>query len=205
MKAFILVDIQNDFCPGGSLPVTEGDKVIPVINEIQRHFDLVVATKDWHPHDHGSFVTTHPGKGVGETVDLNGIAQILWPAHCLQDTHGAQFRKTLDTGKIRKTFFKGTDKLIDSYSTFFDNAHRKSTGLADYLKANAVDEVYIAGLATDYCVKFSALDALALHFRTYVIEDACRGVDLAEGDSRRAVEEMRAHGTIIIRSEDLKK
>ncbi|MDD5168387.1 MAG: bifunctional nicotinamidase/pyrazinamidase [Syntrophales bacterium] len=203
MKVLLLVDIQNDFCPGGALPVKDGDKIVHIINQLQNYFDLVVATKDWHPKDHGSFASNHKGKKAGEIVDLNGIPQILWPPHCEQNTPGAEFKETLETQKIQAVFFKGTDKNIDSYSTFFDNARLKSTGLADYLRSNSVDEVYIAGLATDYCVKFSALDANALNFKTYVIEDACKGVNLTPGDEEKALEGMRSHGITIIQSKEI--
>ena len=203
MKALILVDIQNDFCPGGALPVKDGDKIIPVANKLQTYFDLVVATKDWHPPDHGSFVSSHKGKNAGDIVMINGFPQILWPPHCRQNTPGAEFKATLEIEKIQAVFFKGTDKNIDSYSTFFDNAHCRSTGLADYLKSKSVNAVYIAGLATDYCVKYSALDAIALDFKTYVIEDACRGVNLIDGDIENALDEMRARGIKIIQSQEI--
>ena len=134
MKALIIVDLQNDFLPGGALPVPHGDEVIPLANELQRRFDLVVATKDWHPPDHGSFAANHPGKKPGDRIILDGIEQILWPVHCVQNTHGAEFAASFDTSRIAHVFHKGIDPLIDSYSTFFDNAHRRHTGLADYLK-----------------------------------------------------------------------
>lgn len=203
MRTFILVDIQNDFCPGGALPVEEGDRIVSIINRLQPHFDVIVATKDWHPADHGSFFSSHRGRKAGDIVDLNGIPQILWPPHCLQRTSGAEFREDLETHCIRAVFFKGTDRAIDSYSTFFDNARRRSTGLEDYLRASGIREVYIAGLATDYCVKFSAFDAVALGFKTSVIEDACRGVNLSRGDDEKALAEMRSRGIAIVRSQDI--
>ena len=165
MKALILVDLQNDFLPGGALAVPEGDRVIPVANKLQAHFDLVVATRDWHPPDHSSFAANHHGQKPGDWIDLDGVSQILWPPHCVQNSHGADLAAGLDTSKVRKVFFKGTDPRIDSYSTFFDNRHLKSTGLGDYLRERGVDEVYLMGLATDYCVKYSALDARGLGFR----------------------------------------
>jgi nicotinamidase/pyrazinamidase len=182
MNALILVDIQNDFCPGGSLAVEEGDRIVPVVNELQRHFDLVVATKDWHPPAHSSFVT-------------------LWPPHCVQGTHGAEFHPALDTSRFAHVFHKGTDPAVDSYSGFFDNEHKLSTGLGDYLRAQGVTDVYVCGLATDYCVKFTALDALRLGFNTTVVADACRGVEVNEGDSARALEEMSAAGAHVVESE----
>ncbi len=205
MEALILVDIQNDFVPGGALPVPEGDKIVPTVNGLQSAFDLVVATQDWHPINHGSFAANHPGAKPGDLIDLNGIPQILWPTHCVQGTRGAQFVPQFDTARIQHIFQKGTDPLIDSYSGFFDNRHLKATGLGEFLRQRGVKEIFIAGLATDYCVKFSALDARALSFKTNIIEDACRGVELKPGDVHRAVEEMRAAGVNIIKSRDCKR
>jgi len=202
-KALILVDIQNDFLPGGALAVPDGDRIIPVANRIQGLFDLIVATRDWHPPDHGSFASNHPGKKPGDVIDLNGLEQILWPAHCVQNTKGAEFAASFETDLIEQIIYKGTDAGIDSYSTFFDNAHRKATGLHDYLKEREVTDIHIAGLATDYCVKFSVQDALELGYKTYVIEDGCRGVNLERGDSEKAFQEMKALGAVIIRSVDL--
>ena len=203
MKALILVDLQNDFCPGGALAVAEGDRVIAVANALQKKFDLVAATQDWHPKDHGSFASNHPGKIPGDVVDLHGIQQILWPDHCVQGSRGAEFHPKLDRSGINRIIQKGTDKTIDSYSTFYDNGHRKSTGLEDYLRQKGVDEVYLAGLATDYCVKYSALDAVKLGFKTNVILDASRGIDLKPGDITRAIEEMRSAGVNILTSGDV--
>jgi nicotinamidase/pyrazinamidase len=203
MKALIIVDIQNDFLPGGALAVKEGEKVIPVINQLMRApFDLIVATQDWHPADHGSFAKTH-GKAIGEHVLLDGIDQILWPVHCVQESKGAELSNSLHTKLIQKTIRKGTDKNIDSYSTFFDNEHRKSTGLSQFLKDQGVDEVYLAGLATDYCVKYSALDALKLGFKTHVIADACRAVNLRPDDGEKALQEIREAGGEVIHSKDV--
>ncbi len=198
MKALILVDIQNDFCPGGALAVQEGDQVVPVANKMMEQFDLIVATQDWHPADHGSFAANHEGKTPGEIIDLNGLPQILWPVHCVQESVGAAFVSDLNTDKIHKIFPKGTDKTIDSYSGFFDNGHRKATGLGDYLKEKNVSEVYVMGLATDYCVKFTALDAIELGFSTFLIEDGCRGVNLKEGDVVAAILEMKEKGVQVI-------
>ena len=203
MKALILVDLQNDFLPGGALAVLEGDRVISVANRLQSHFDVVVATRDWHPPDHASFATNHPGREPGEWIDLDGAPQILWPPHCVQNSHGAELAAELDTSNVRKIFFKGTDPGIDSYSTFFDNRHLKSTGLGDYLREQGVDEVYLMGLATDYCVKYSALDARGLGFETVVVEDGCRGIDLHEGDVAGAIQEMRDAGVRIVTSEEI--
>jgi nicotinamidase/pyrazinamidase len=203
MRALILVDIQNDFVPGGALATKRGDEVVPVVNTLQWHFDLVVATQDWHPPDHGSFASNHPGKNPGEIIDLNGIEQVLWPDHCVQDSPGAEFHPDLQMEKVRKVIRKGTDPRIDSYSGFFDNGHRKATGLGDYLTEMGVTEVFVVGLATDYCVKFTALDAIRLGFRASVIRDACRGVDLEPGDIDRAFAEMEAAGVRIINSDEL--
>lgn len=200
VKALIITDVQNDFVPGGTLAVRGGDEVVPVINRLQQLFEIVVATQDWHPPDHGSFAGNHPGKKPGEIIQLGGLTQILWPAHCVQNTPGAAFLSTLDTERISKVFQKGTDPEIDSYSGFFDNGHKKETGLGAHLKARSVDEVYIVGLTTDYCVKFTAIDAVTLGFRTHVIADACRGVNLNPGDVTRALEEMKLAGVMILHS-----
>lgn len=203
MKALVLVDIQNDFLPGGPLAVPRGDEVIAVANRLQRAFDLVVATQDWHPAAHGSFAANHPGRKPFEVGELGGLPQVLWPTHCVQATSGAAFSHDLDTSRIARVFPKGTDPEIDSYSGFFDNGHRKATGLDDYLRTQGVTEVYIAGLATDYCVKATALDARRLGFTTHLVVDACRGVDLTPGDVDRAVAEMRAAGVRIATSEQV--
>ncbi|KGE86016.1 MAG: bifunctional nicotinamidase/pyrazinamidase [Phaeodactylibacter xiamenensis] len=203
MRALICVDIQNDFCPGGSLEVREGDQVIPVANKLMEHFDLVVATQDWHPANHKSFAAMHPWRYPGDVIDLNGLQQILWPIHCVQGSFGAEFAPGLNTDAFEEVFVKGTDTEIDSYSGFFDNGHRKATGLGDYLKEKGVDEVYILGLALDVCVKFTVLDALGLGFKTYLVEDGCRGVNLNEGDSDKALSEMREKGAIIAQSDQI--
>lgn len=196
MKALILVDIQNDFCPGGALEVADGDAVVPVANRVRREqaYDLVVATQDWHPPDHGSFAVNHPGKQPGEVIDLNGLPQILWPAHCVQGSPGAEFHPDLEVSTVDRVFRKGTDPAIDSYSGFYDNGHRKSTGMAEWLREQGVEEVYLLGLATDYCVKFTALDAVAEGFRTHLIPEGCRGVELNAGDVAAALAEMREKG-----------
>lgn len=200
MNTLILVDLQNDFMPGGALAVPEGDQVVRVANRLQPDFDLVLATQDWHPAKHGSFASQHAGKHVGERIDLSGLPQILWPDHCIQETWGAAFVDGLETRRIERVFFKGTEPRIDSYSAFFDNGHRQATGLGDYLQARGVSDVYLAGLATDYCVKFSALDAVQLGFAVHVVEDGCRAVNLQPGDGAQALEEMRQAGVRLIRS-----
>lgn len=197
MPVLLIVDVQNDFVPGGALSVPHGDEVVPVVNRLQKDFDRVLATKDWHPPDHGSFAANHPGKKPGDVVDLNGLEQILWPMHCVQGTPGSDFVPELNTEKIERIFYKGTDPGIDSYSALYDNAHRKSTGLSEYLKQQGLNELHIVGLATDYCVKFSVLDALDDGFMVHVHLDGCRGINLNPGDVDKAVDEMRAHGAVV--------
>ena len=200
MKALILVDIQNDFIPGGALPIPEGHQIVPIVNRIQPRFEFVVATRDWHPANHSSFAANHPGKKPGDVIDLNGLRQILWPVHCVQNTRGAEFVPGLETHWVAKVFQKGTDPQIDSYSGFFDNGHRKATGLDEFLKQSRVTKVFIAGLATYYCVKFTALDAVNLGFKTHLIADACRGVNLQPNDVSSAIQEMERAGVQITTS-----
>jgi nicotinamidase/pyrazinamidase len=197
VKALILVDLQNDFVEGGALPVPDGKAVIPIANTVQTAFDLVVGTQDWHPPDHGSFAANHPGKKPGDQITLGGLPQTLWPVHCVQGTRGADFVSGLDRSQWAAVFQKGTNQDIDSYSGFFDNGHRQATGLGDFLKKKGVTEVVVMGLATDYCVKFSVLDALKLGFRADVILPGCRGVNLQKGDVEHAIEEMRRAGARI--------
>jgi len=204
MNALIIVDIQNDFVPGGALAVPGGDKIVPIVNQLQPQFDLVVATQDWHPASHGSFAANHSGKKPGDVIDLNGLPQILWPIHCLQSTFGAAFVPSLEKSRITRVFQKGTDPGIDSYSGFFDNGHRKATGLGDFLRAKKVTDVFVAGLATDYCVKFTTLDAVQLGFKVHLIEDAARGVNLKPDDVANAINEMKHAGVRIIRSSEIK-
>lgn len=203
MKALILVDIQNDFLPGGALAVSGGGEIVPLANAIQPFFDLVVATQDFHPADHGSFAANHPGAELYEQIDLNGLPQVLWPVHCVQGTEGADFAPGLDMSRVSAVFPKGTDAEIDSYSGFFDNGRRKATGLGDYLSEKGVTDVYVCGLATDFCVKYTALDAASLGFRTFLVEDASRGVDLQPGDVAAAVAEMVAQGVQTLRAADM--
>jgi nicotinamidase/pyrazinamidase len=203
MRTLILLDIQNDFLPGGAVAVPEGDAVIPLANCIQPLFPLVVATQDWHPPNHGSFAANHPGKKVFEQIDLNGLPQTLWPVHCVQHTPGAELAPHLARERIAIVFHKATDPGIDSYSGFFDNGHRRATGMGEWLKQKGVTDVYVCGLATDYCVKFTALDAIDLGFRTHVIEDACRGINLRPADVQEALKEMKARGVDILSSAQL--
>lgn len=203
MKALLLVDLQNDFCHGGRLAVPDGDAVMAVANQLLAKFDLVVATQDWHPKDHASFVTNHPGTQPGDVLMIKNIPQIIWPEHCVQDSPGAEFHPDLDTRNIHKVVFKGVNSEIDSYSAFFDNAHLRHTGLDDYLREHQVTEVYVMGLATDYCVKYSCLDAANLGYQVFVIEDGCRGVELQPGDCAAAFKEMQRAGAQIIKSVDI--
>jgi nicotinamidase/pyrazinamidase len=203
MQALLVVDIQNDFMPFGALPVASGDEVVPVANDLMTRFELVVASQDWHPADHGSFAVNNPPHVPGDFIELGGVPQVLWPPHCVQNTPGASFHSGLDVAWFSHVTRKGTDPGIDSYSTFFDNHHLKATDLDAYLRAHDVRALVMCGLATDYCVKYSALDARALGYEVSVVEDGCRAVELAPGDGERALDEMRAAGCHIIRSPQL--
>jgi len=203
MNTLLLIDLQNDFLPTGALPVPEGDQVIAVANRLLPHFDLIIATQDWHPANHGSFAANHAGRKPGEMIDLAGLPQILWPVHCVQNTPGAQFAPALDAARIAHIVRKGTDPAIDSYSGFFDNGHRQQTGLHDYLQSNKVTDLYILGLATDYCVKFTALDARQLGYQVHLIPEGCRGVNLRPTDVADAIKEMQAVGVELANTETL--
>jgi nicotinamidase/pyrazinamidase len=198
MKALILVDIQYDFIPGGALAVTDGDKVVGVANEWMPKFEHVIATQDWHPAGHQSFASEHAGKNPGDLVDLHGLPQILWPDHCVQGSHGAEFVEELEFPPNLEVFQKGTNPEIDSYSGFWDNGRRANTGLGDYLKKLGITQVWVMGLATDYCVKFTVLDAVSEGFETFVIRDGCRGVNLSAGDDQKAFEEMERAGATLV-------
>lgn len=205
MRAIVIVDVQRDFCPGGTLAVPDGDKVIPVIKSIVDKFDLVIATKDWHPAGHGSFASSNPGTkpfGMGE---LNGVPQVMWPDHCVQGSDGADFQPELEeiSLKFESIVTKGSNPSIDSYSAFFDNGKLHSTGINHILKKQGIDAVYVCGLATDYCVKFTALDALELGYKTFVIKDACRAVNMNEGDEQKAYAGMEKAGVVVIESKDI--
>lgn len=202
-RALVMVDIQNDFCPGGSLAVAEGDAVVPVANVLQARFDLVVATQDWHPANHASFASNHEGKAPFEVIEWAGLEQILWPDHCVQGTPGAEFVPGLELDGVAEVFRKGTDKDLDSYSGFYDNGHRRATGLGRFLKDRGVGAVYLVGIATDVCVKWTAMDARRLEFETYLVEDGCRGVEMAAGDCAKAIEEMVAAGVKVVRADEV--
>ena len=200
MNVLLVVDLQNDFCPGGALAVQNGDAIVPVINSILPRFDAVVATQDWHPANHLSFAANHPGAKVGDVIELNGLPQILWPVHCVQGTAGAAFHRGFDVSGLDGVFQKGTDAGVDSYSGFFDNERLHATGLGAYLNERGIGQVFVCGLATDYCVKWTALDALSLGFETFVISDATRGVNLLPTDSENALLEVVAAGGKIVTS-----
>ena len=210
MKALILVDLQNDFMPGGALAVSDGDHVVAVANRLMPHFDMVFATQDWHPADHRSFASQHDRKSVGDVIELHGTEQVLWPDHCIQGTSGADLHADLQSRQIQHIVQKGVNPQVDSYSGFFDNTTQvfdhqlgmeeeseRETGLATLLRQNDVTEVAVMGLATDYCVKFTALDAVKLGLTTTLISDGCRGVDLNPGDIEQAVADMLAAGVQI--------
>lgn len=206
-RALILVDIQHDFLPGGALAVQDGDAIIPIAARLARdpRFDLVVATKDWHPVEHKSFAANHPGRKPFDVIDLDGIPQVLWPVHCVQHSQGATLAKAVEeslpaTRALVVT--KGENPQVDSYSAFFDNGRRIDTGLAGALRKHGIDEVVIAGLALDYCVKATALDAARLGFSTTVLIDATRAVEASPGDGDKAMTEMRSAGIRISRSAD---
>ena len=200
MKALLIVDVQNDFIPGGALAVSGGDEIVSIINEIQDKFDFIVATQDWHPADHGSFASNHPMKSVGEFIDLHGIRQILWPEHCVQGSQGAEFHPDLKRDKWKAVFQKGTLQNVDSYSGFFDNNRAGDTGLSSFLKENRINEISVCGLATDYCVKFTVLDGLADGFKMQLFVDATKAVNIQVGDFDLAIEEMENAGAIILQS-----
>ena len=202
-NCLILVDLQNDFMPGGALGVPKGDEVIKVANRLTPEFDYVVASQDWHPPDHRSFVSQHPGRQVGDVIDSDGLDQVLWPDHCVQGSHGAEFHKDLDLARVDAIFQKGTNRSIDSYSAFYDNAHLRSTGLGQHLHERGLTSVWMVGLATDYCVKYSALDAVSLGLSTSIVMEGCRGINLLPGDVDRAWDEMRAVGVTIVPRGDL--
>ena len=198
MNILLVIDVQNDFLPGGSLAVPDGDAILPRVNELMAESDLVIATQDWHPADHLSFASQHAEKNPGELATVDGIEQILWPDHCVQNSFGAQFSDSLDQNQINHVVVKGTDRNVDSYSGFFDNARRRTTGLENILRELSVQSIDVVGLATDYCVKFTVLDALDLGFSVRVLTECIRGVDLNENDCAKAVEEMSLAGAEII-------
>ncbi len=203
LRALIAVDIQNDFCPGGALPVNKGDEVIPLVNRLSRKFATVAITQDWHPANHVSFASNHEGMNVYDQLEINGINQVLWPDHCVAGTPGALIHPDLDTDRANIIIRKGTTPGLDSYSAFFENDRLTKTGLSGYLNALEIDDVYLCGLATDYCVFYSAMDAVRTGFKTHVILDASRGIDIPEGSLESVIEQMKVHGIRIINSGEI--
>ena len=197
-EALLIVDLQYDFMPGGALGVKGGDEILPIINTLTGKFDFTVASLDWHPEEHVSFASTH-GKEVGELIEVHGVKQELWPVHCLQNTHGASLVKELNKDHIDRYFHKGIDHNIDSYSAFFDNDKKRETGLDNYLRQQQVTKLYVAGLTTDFCVKYSVFDALELGYEVVVIADACRAVF----EEKEALEEMKKAGATITKASHL--
>jgi len=189
----LVVDVQNDFCPGGTLAVPDGDAVVPVINRLARDFAHVVLTQDWHPAGHSSFASAHPGRQPFEAIEVDYGTQVLWPDHCVQGTPGAAFHAGLDIPHAELVIRKGYHLAIDSYSAFRENDHKTPTGLAAYLRERGFERVTLCGIATDFCVLYSALDAAAAGFATRVVLDACRGID-RDGSIGRALDEMRSAG-----------
>ncbi|PNW30309.1 bifunctional nicotinamidase/pyrazinamidase [Formosa algae] len=201
MKALILVDIQNDFLPGGALAVAKGHEIIPLVNSLQSKFDVVVASQDWHPEHHASFASNHDNKTVFEVINLHGQEQVLWPNHCVQGTAGASFSSALNTNAVSAIFRKGMHKEVDSYSAFFDNNKTQHTGLEAYLKSMQVTDVYVCGLAADYCVYFTAKDAQNLGFKTYYITDATRYI--SEDMYNTAVTDLKQLGVTMLTSDEI--
>lgn len=202
-----VVDVQPTFMPGGELPVAEGDAVVPVINRLLQHFAHGFATQDWHPAGHGSFASTHPGRQPYDVIDMPYGRQVLWPDHALQGSANAALHRALDQARIEVIVRKGFHPAIDSYSTFFENDHRTTTGLDGWLRQRGFRRVFLAGLATDFCVAWSAEDAIGLGYTVMVIEDACRGIGLPAADGRTTLDEARdrltALGVRFVRSEEL--
>ncbi len=204
MKALLIVDVQNDFCPGGNLAVPNGDDVVPVINSLIEEFDIIIQTQDWHPSDHSSFASNHDNKESYETIELDYGTQVLWPDHCIQGSKGAEFHPGLNTNKTQVIIRKGFRKNIDSYSTFYENDQTTGTGLTGYLRERDVKEIYTTGLATDFCVKWSVLDGIDEGFKMYLIQDAVRGIDL-NGSLQEAMNEMKEKGAVFITSDQIHK
>jgi nicotinamidase/pyrazinamidase len=202
-SALIVVDLQNDFCAGGALGVPGGEEIVGVVNALSSRFERVVLTQDWHPKGHVSFASSWPGRRAYDSLEADGIAQVLWPDHCVQGSHGADFRSGLETDRASLILRKGFRARLDSYSCFFENDRTTSTGLDGWLRSAGISELYFSGLATDYCVLYSVLDALRLGFSACVVEDAVRGVDFPPGAAARAISSMRGAGAKFVKSEAL--
>ena len=198
MKALVIVDVQNDFMKGGALEVPQANEIIPLVNQLQKKFELVVFTKDWHPANHKSFASNNSGKKNYDVIDLNGIEQVLWPDHCIENTFGSEIHSDILVAEGAFFFEKGTDPEIDSYSGFFDNGRKKATGLHHFLKGKNVTDVYVCGLATDFCVKFTALDAKELGYNTFLFKKATKAVNLSPVDFENALSEMTLKGISVI-------
>lgn len=201
MKTLVIVDVQNDFMPGGSLAVPDADRIIPVINELQNHFDLIIATQDWHPQDHISFASNHPGMTPFEKVAMEGMEETLWPDHCVQGTPGAVLYPAMESNRIAVIFRKGMNPSVDSYSGFYDNHRKISTGLSGYLKEKGVSKVYFCGLAADICVYFTIKDALKEGFSARLIEDASQPLNML--NYKKIKEELASKGVRILNSRDI--
>jgi nicotinamidase/pyrazinamidase len=201
MKALILIDLQNDFCEGGVMEVSDSDAVLPIANALMSYFDVVVATQNWYPANHGSFAANHLWRKPGQVIDLNGLPQILRIMHCVQNSFGANLHSGLNTEGVSKIIQKGTNAKLNSYSAFFDNGKTQDTGLDAYLKSQNIDTVYIMGLDTESCVKYTALDAISLGYSTFLIENGCRGANFTEGGLETALIQMQTKGVRIVQSD----
>jgi nicotinamidase/pyrazinamidase len=199
-SALLVVDVQNDFCPGGALGVRDGDAVVAPINRLMARFRHVVLTQDWHPVDHVSFAANWPGRNVHDSVEVEGIEQTLWPIHCVSGSRGADFHAFLETRRASLVLRKGTRRALDSYSALFENDHRTPTGLEAWLRGVGASTLYLTGLATDYCVYRTAMDALLLGFEVAVVIDCVRGVDIPAGGIERRLESMRKAGALLVHS-----
>ena len=203
-SALMIVDVQNDFCPGGALEVPQGDQVVPVINKLINRFDNIIQTQDWHPKGHWSFASSYEGKKPFETTSLEYGEQVLWPDHCVQGEKGSEFHPDLNTTPTQLVVRKGFRKSIDSYSAFYENDFKTKTGLTGYLRERDIDTLYVTGLATDFCVKWSVIDGLKEGFKVYVIDDGIRGIDI-NGSVQKAVDEMKKEGAEFIKSDEVKE
>jgi nicotinamidase/pyrazinamidase len=202
-SALLVIDVQNDFCPGGALAVRDGDAVVEPANRLMRRFERVVATQDWHPAGHVSFASSWPGRSVYDTVEADGISQVLWPDHCVRGSAGARFHPALEVDRASIIIRKGTSPRLDSYSALFENDRRSPTGLEGWLRSMGVERLFLSGLATDFCVYYSAMDALRLGFEVVVVADAVRGVDLPSGSVAQRLEELEKAGARLATSGEI--
>lgn len=202
MKALLIVDLQNDFCPGGALEVPKGDEIVSTVNKLVNIFDTIIQTQDWHPADHSSFASAHAEKDPYDTIEVDYGEQVLWPDHCVQGSMGAEFHPELNTLKTQVIIRKGFRKEIDSYSTFYENDQKTTTGLTGYLNERGITDLYTVGLATDFCVKWSILDGIDEGFHMHIVEDAVKGIDL-NGSLDEAWKEMKGKGVNVVNSSEL--